>query len=175
MALSRGKRAWGLVGTLCRGRRCGSTWTYEGVAPKVHEDAFVAPSASVIGRVAIGRGSSIWYTCTLRGDVNHISIGDETNIQDGTVIHVAKNNAKGAELPTIIGNKVTVGHMALLHACTLEDKSFVGMGSIVMDGAVMKEGSLENISDMHVLVEVTHSSSISLRFHVGSWKFADAG
>jgi carbonic anhydrase/acetyltransferase-like protein (isoleucine patch superfamily) len=118
-------------------------WSLEGVgAPRIAPDVFVAPGTSILGRVTIGAKSSIWYNCVLRGDVQQISIGEETNIQDGSVIHVARNNAKGVELPTVIGNQVTVGHMVLLHACTLEDLSFVGMKSTVMDGAVVKSGAM---------------------------------
>lgn len=84
----------------------GGTFSLQGIAPQVAPGAFIAPTASVIGHVHIGRNSSIWYNCVLRGDVQRISIGEETNIQDGSVIHVARNNAKGVELPTTIGNQV---------------------------------------------------------------------
>lgn len=97
-------------------RRC--TWMLEGIGKPEFDPAtvFIAPSASVVGNVTIGSRSSVWYNCVLRGDVNQISIGEESNIQDGTVVHVARNNAQKASLPTKIGNQVTVGHMALLHA-----------------------------------------------------------
>jgi len=110
--------------------------------PVIEDSAFVAPSASVIGDVQIGEKSSIWYGCVLRGDVNHIRVGSETNIQDNTLVHVAKTNVSGNVAPTIIGNKVTVGHSAVLHACTLEDESFVGMGATVLDGAVVEKGAM---------------------------------
>mmetsp|Transcript_6803 Transcript_6803/g.14241 ORF Transcript_6803/g.14241 Transcript_6803/m.14241 type:complete len:209 (+) Transcript_6803:315-941(+) len=120
-----------------------ATFSYEnGAVPRVGPNVFLAPTSAVVGNVTIGKNSSIWYNCVLRGDVNEIRIGEETNIQDGTVIHVAKNNAKGVALPTVIGDRVTVGHMALLHACTLEDLSFVGMAATVMDGAVVKKGAM---------------------------------
>ncbi|MGH1403317.1 MAG: gamma carbonic anhydrase family protein [Alphaproteobacteria bacterium] len=106
---------------------------YNGVVPSIHETAFIAPSASVIGDVGIGRDSSIWYGCTLRGDVNDIKIGARTNIQDGTVIHVT-TDFQG----THVGSDVTVGHSAVLHACTVEDFGFVGMKACVMDGAVVE-------------------------------------
>eukprot|EP00897_Mesotaenium_endlicherianum_P008414 jgi/Mesen1/7600/ME000395S06760 len=111
-------------------------------APQVPKDAFVAPNAAVIGDVKIGSRSSIWYGSILRGDVNSISVGRETNIQDGTIVHVAKTNVSGNVAPTIIGDKVTVGHNAVLHACILEDECFVGMGATILDGAVVEKGAL---------------------------------
>lgn len=106
---------------------------YKGIYPKIHDTAFIAASASVVGDVEIGEDSNIWYNCVLRGDVNDIKIGARTNIQDGTVIHVT-TNFQG----TYIGNDVTVGHAAILHACTVEDFGFVGMQACVMDGAVVE-------------------------------------
>ena len=101
--------------------------------PKIHASAFIAPSASIIGDVEIGEGSNIWYNCVLRGDVNDIKIGARTNIQDGTVIHVTTDFSG-----TFVGDDVTVGHSVILHACRIENHGFVGMGSIVMDGAVVE-------------------------------------
>lgn len=111
-------------------------------APTVHKDAFVAPSASVIGDVIVGRNSSIWYGCVLRGDVNNISIGTGTNIQDNSLVHVAKSNLAGKVLPTIIGNNVTVGHSAVLHGCTVEDEAFIGMGAILLDGVIVEKNAM---------------------------------
>lgn len=105
--------------------------------PQIDETAFIAENAVIIGDVTIGTKSSIWYSCVLRGDMNFIRIGNDTNIQDGTVVHV---DSKG--YPTILGDRVTVGHMALLHACTLEDDAMIGMQACVMDGAVVGKGSL---------------------------------
>ena len=105
--------------------------------PQIDETAFIAENAIIIGDVTIGTKSSIWYSCVLRGDMNYIRIGNDTNIQDGTIVHV---DSKG--YPTILGDRVTVGHMALLHACTLKDDAMVGMQACVMDGAVVGEGSL---------------------------------
>lgn len=107
-------------------------------APAVDKDAFVAPSASIIGDVQVGRGSSIWYGCVLRGDVNSISVGSGTNIQDNSLVHVAKSNLSGKVLPTTIGDNVTVGHSAVLHGCTVEDEAFVGMGATLLDGVVVE-------------------------------------
>lgn len=110
--------------------------------PSVPADAFVAPSAAVIGDVTIGPRASIWYGSILRGDVGSIHVGAGTNIQDGTIVHVAKTNISGNVGPTIIGKNVTVGHNAVLHACTVEDEAFVGMGATVLDGAVVERGAM---------------------------------
>ncbi|KAH7524109.1 hypothetical protein FEM48_Zijuj06G0084100 [Ziziphus jujuba var. spinosa] len=111
-------------------------------APVVDKDAFVAPSASIIGDVLVGRGSSVWYGCVLRGDVNSISVGSGTNIQDNSLVHVAKSNLSGKVLPTIIGDNVTVGHSAVLHGCTVEDEAFVGMGATLLDGVVVEKNAM---------------------------------
>lgn len=110
-------------------------FSYLDTKPQIHKDTFVAPTASIIGNVSIGKKSSIWFNCVIRGDVESISIGEYTNIQDGTVIHVTRNGST-----TKIGSYVTVGHKALIHACTIEDLSFIGMGSIIMDKAIIEEG-----------------------------------
>lgn len=110
---------------------------YQHTRPGIDNTAFIGAGAQVIGDIVIGAKSSIWYNCVLRGDVNIIRIGRDTNIQDGTVIHVA-TRGNG----THIGDRVTVGHMALLHDCVLEDDSFVGMGAIVMDGARVESGGM---------------------------------
>ncbi|CAG7896947.1 unnamed protein product [Brassica rapa] len=112
-------------------------------SPLVDKDVFVAPSASVIGDVQIGKGSSIWYGCVLRGDVNNISVGSGTNIQDNSLVHVAKTNLAGKVLPTTIGDNVTVaGHSAVIHGCTVEDEAFVGMGATLLDGAVVEKHAM---------------------------------
>lgn len=101
-----------------------------GQKPRVHNSCFVAPTADLIGDVIIGAQSSVWFQCVLRGDVMPISIGERTNIQDGTVIH-----GTFERYGVTIGDEVTVGHKVMLHGCTLGDRAFVGMGSIVLDGA----------------------------------------
>ena len=105
--------------------------------PEIDDRAFIAPTAAVVGAVRIDADSSIWYQVTVRGDNNFIIIGAGTNIQDNSCIHISSR-----EFPTLIGNYVSVGHSALVHACTLEDHSFVGMGAIVMDGAVMESDAM---------------------------------
>jgi carbonic anhydrase/acetyltransferase-like protein (isoleucine patch superfamily) len=115
----------------------GPLYSFEGKSPKIAPDAWIAPSAAVIGDVTIGPQSGIWFQCVLRGDTNFIRIGARTNIQDGTIIHV---NA-GREA-TVIGDDVTVGHSALIHACTLENRAFVAMHATVLDRAVIEEGGM---------------------------------
>jgi carbonic anhydrase/acetyltransferase-like protein (isoleucine patch superfamily) len=107
------------------------------VAPTMHRSVYVARGTSIIGDVTIGEGTSIWFNCVLRGDVQRIVIGARTNIQDGTIIHVTTNG-----LPTLIGSQVTVGHGAILHACTIEDLGFVGFGARVLDGAIVRSGGM---------------------------------
>lgn len=116
---------------------------YRGLWPKIHPDAYIADTATVIGDVEIGAGSSIWFGCILRGDVNRIRIGAGTNLQDGTIVHGNHDRAgdyreTGGGMPTVIGDNVVVGHQAMLHACTLEDGAFVGMAAVVMDQAVVE-------------------------------------
>lgn len=111
--------------------------TFKGVAPKLGKDVFVAPTASIIGDVEIGDETNIWFGVTIRGDVNTVRIGSRTNIQDGTVCHVTRGTG-----PLKIGNDVTIGHSAIIHACTIEDGAFVGMGAIIMDGAVVQTGGM---------------------------------
>lgn len=110
---------------------------YKGIYPKIHPTAFVAENAVIIGDVEIGADCSIWYNVVIRGDVNYIRIGERTNIQDGTIIHVDHK-----KYPTIIGSNVTVGHKVMLHACTIEDYCLIGMSSTVMDGAVVGRQSI---------------------------------
>ena len=110
----------------------------EGVRPRIAPDAYVAPDATVIGNVWLGARSSIWFKCLVRGDTNRIRIGDRTNIQDCSIIHVNP----GEDWVTEIGNDVTVGHGCIIHACKLLDRAFVGMGATVLDGAVIEEGAM---------------------------------
>jgi len=115
----------------------GNILSVRGYSPTIAEDAFIASTAVIIGDVDIGARSSIWYHCVVRGDIHEIRIGDDTNIQDGTVIHVARNS-----FGTYIGNGVTIGHLCLIHACTLADNCMIGMQATVMDGCVVESGSL---------------------------------
>ncbi|NLJ40961.1 MAG: gamma carbonic anhydrase family protein [Clostridiales bacterium] len=102
---------------------------YNGHKPNIHESCFVAENAILIGRVTLNKNASIWYGAVLRGDDNYISIGESTNIQDNCTLHIADN------FPTIIGDFVTIGHGAIVHACKVGDNVLIGMGAIVLDGA----------------------------------------
>ena len=106
---------------------------FMGQYPEIDETAYLASSAVISGAVRIGADSSIWHNVTLRGDANYITIGRGTNIQDNSCVHI-----DSSRFPTIIGDYVTIGHTAIIHACTLGDRSFVGMGAIVMDGTVVE-------------------------------------
>ncbi|WP_394269173.1 gamma carbonic anhydrase family protein [Qipengyuania sp.] len=109
-----------------------------GHAPSIHPSAFIAPGCRIIGNVTIGADSSVWYNCVLRADVSHIVIGERTNIQDGSVLHCDGPSPQFPEgCPLLIGDDVLVGHMAMLHGCTIEDRGFVGLGAIAMNRAVI--------------------------------------
>ena len=110
----------------------------DGVRPTLDPTAYVAPDAAVIGDVWLGAGASVWFQCVLRGDTNRIRVGARSNIQDGTIVHV---NA-GEEWACHIGDDVTIGHGCIIHACTLQDGAFVGMGATVLDGAVIETGGM---------------------------------
>ena len=111
-------------------------YSYKNHTPSIHPTAFIAPSAEVIGDVQIGKDTSIWFQCLIRGDVNSIRIGENCNIQDITLIHVARD-----EFPVSLGNNISIGHRVTLHGCTLKDFSFVGMGATLMDGVELGEYS----------------------------------
>jgi len=111
--------------------------TFQNVSPKIHESAFVAENATVLGDVEIGAESSIWFNAVVRGDVNFIRIGTRTNIQDASVIHISKQTH-----PTILEDEITVGHRATLHGCFTESGCLIGIGAIVLDGARIGRNSL---------------------------------
>jgi carbonic anhydrase/acetyltransferase-like protein (isoleucine patch superfamily) len=110
--------------------------SYNKHSPSVHPTAFIAEGVQLIGDVRIAEDASIWFNCVLRGDINRIEIGERTNIQDGSVLHVT------GELPCIVGKDVTVGHRAVVHACTVGDCCLIGMGSIILDNARIGSHSL---------------------------------
>ncbi|EPJ47443.1 MAG: hypothetical protein OFPII_13300 [Osedax symbiont Rs1] len=113
--------------------------SYQGISPTLGKQVFIDPSAVVIGDVSIGDDVSVWPTVVIRGDVQRISIGARTSVQDGSVLHVTHRGAGNPEgLPLIIGSEVTIGHLAMLHGCTIGDQVLIGMGSMVMDGAVVE-------------------------------------
>lgn len=120
---------------------------YKNISPIIDESCFVAKNVIVSGDVQIGPKTGIWYGCVIRGDVSYVRIGSNTNIQDNSVIHVTRPNNIANKTgdngsPTIIGDNVTVGHNAILHACEIQSNSFVGMGALVMDQAVIEENSM---------------------------------
>jgi carbonic anhydrase/acetyltransferase-like protein (isoleucine patch superfamily) len=113
---------------------------YQGVRPTLGERAYIDPAATVVGDVVLGDDVSIWPGTVVRGDVNFIRIGARTNVQDGSVIHVSHDgpHAKLGGFATVIGADVTIGHKAIVHACRIEDAVLIGMGAIVLDGAVVR-------------------------------------
>jgi carbonic anhydrase/acetyltransferase-like protein (isoleucine patch superfamily) len=109
-----------------------------GKTPRIHESAFIAPGAVICGDVEIAPDASVWYGCVLRGDTNLISIGEGSNIQDGTVIHV--DDPRWGGRPTLVGRNALIGHKCMLHGCTIEDEGFVGMSATVLDGCTVESG-----------------------------------
>jgi carbonic anhydrase/acetyltransferase-like protein (isoleucine patch superfamily) len=110
---------------------------YKGILPKLHETVYVEESARVIGDVEIGADSSLWFNAVVRGDVNYIRIGERTNVQDNSTLHVTKET-----FPLILGDDITVGHNVVLHGCVIEDRCLMGMGAIVLDGAFIGADSI---------------------------------
>jgi gamma-carbonic anhydrase len=111
--------------------------SYLGVSPDYDSSTFIAHNATVIGDVRLGPESSVWYNAVIRGDVNWIRIGAQSNVQDGAVVHVTHGTA-----PTLMGDLVTIGHSAVVHGCTIEDACLIGIGAVILDHAVIGEGSL---------------------------------
>lgn len=117
--------------------------SFEDYTPEIAQSAFVDDSAVVTGNVVIGADSSVWPMCSIRGDIHSIRIGERTNIQDGSILHVTHDSefAPGGNALSI-GNDVTVGHNAVVHACTVEDLCLIGMGSVILDGAIVRKGAM---------------------------------
>jgi len=113
-----------------------------GMAPRIAETAFVAPGCRISGDVMLGEDVSIWYNCVLRGDINYIRIGARSNLQDGSTIHTDRPKGGHPGYPTVIGEDCLIGHMVLLHGCTLQDRAFVGMGAIVLNGAIIESDGM---------------------------------
>ncbi len=111
--------------------------TVRGVGPRWGDRTFLAPNATIVGDVVMGNGCSVWFNAVIRGDVHSIRIGDETNIQDGAIIHCTYQKAA-----TVIGSRVSIAHNAIVHGCTIQDDVLIGMGAIVMDGAVVESGAI---------------------------------
>jgi carbonic anhydrase/acetyltransferase-like protein (isoleucine patch superfamily) len=115
----------------------GGIMPFNGIRPKFGTDVFVAANAVVIGDVVVGDRANIWFNCILRGDGNYIRVGADTNVQDGTIVHISTKH-----FPTVIGARVTIGHGAIIHACTIEDDTLIGIGAIILDGAVVERGAI---------------------------------
>lgn len=114
--------------------------SYKNIMPKVDDSVYFDPTSVIVGDIVIGKDSSIWPLVAMRGDVNIIRIGTRTNVQDGTVLHVTRKSDSNPEgFPLIIGDDVTIGHKCMLHGCTLGSRILVGMGAIIMDGAVVED------------------------------------
>jgi len=114
--------------------------SYKGIAPKIGQDVYIDETAVLVGDIKIGDDSSVWPLVAARGDVNHIHIGQRTNIQDGSVLHVTHKNKENPDgYPLIIGNDVTIGHKVMLHGCTIQDRVLVGMGAIILDNVVVEQ------------------------------------
>ncbi|MCK9540541.1 MAG: gamma carbonic anhydrase family protein [Novosphingobium sp.] len=115
----------------------------DGKSPRIHDSAFVAPGCRIIGDVEIGPDVSIWYNCVLRADVSRIVVGARSNIQDGTVVHCDGPDARNPDgFPTLIGEDVLIGHMAMIHGCVLEDRAFVGLSTTVMNACVIESDAM---------------------------------
>lgn len=113
---------------------------YKGILPTVGERVFIDDTSVLAGDITLGDDVSIWPLVAARGDVNHIVIGERTNVQDGSVLHVTHKNAENPEgYPLIIGNDVTIGHKVMLHGCTIGNRVLVGMGTIVLDGVIIED------------------------------------
>jgi carbonic anhydrase/acetyltransferase-like protein (isoleucine patch superfamily) len=110
---------------------------YRGKHPQIAASAYIDPACVIIGDVVIGEDSSVWPLCVIRGDVNYIRIGARTNIQDGSILHVMKD-----EYPLILGDDITVGHSVTLHGCTIETRCLIGMRATILNGVVIGEGSI---------------------------------
>jgi carbonic anhydrase/acetyltransferase-like protein (isoleucine patch superfamily) len=131
--------------------------TFQGKKPIIHPTAFIAENAVLVGDVTIHANASIWYNCVLRGDVAPIVIGEGSNIQDGTIIHVASQGLTGMAKPTVVGKNCTVGHMALLHACTLADDAFVGMQACLLDGSHVESQAMLGAGALLTGGKIVHS------------------
>lgn len=131
--------------------------TFQGIKPTIPDSCFIEDTAVVIGDVVLGEDCSVWFNAVIRGDVNHIRIGNRTNVQDLCMLHVTHDTH-----PLIIGNEVTIGHSVVLHGCTIKDRVLVGMGAIVMDGAVIGEDSVVGAGALVVEGTVVPPKSVIL-------------
>ena len=140
--------------------------TIKGKSPQIPKDCYIAENATIIGEVSMGKQCSIWFNAVIRGDVNHIKIGNKVNIQDGAVIHCTYQ-----KFATHIGNNVSIGHNAIVHGCTIKDNVLIGMGSIVMDNCVVQSNSI--IAAGAVVTQNTTVESGSIYAGVPAQKIKD--
>jgi carbonic anhydrase/acetyltransferase-like protein (isoleucine patch superfamily) len=113
--------------------------SYKGITPQLDDSVYIDETSVIVGDVRLGKDASVWPLVSARGDVNHIEIGERTNIQDNSVLHVTHKNTENPNgYPLLIGNDVTIGHKVMLHGCIIKDRVLVGMGSIVLDGATIE-------------------------------------
>jgi len=138
----------------------------KGQSPVFGDNIFIAPNATIVGDVTTGADCSIWFNAVIRGDVNYIKMGDKVNVQDGACIHCTY-----LKHPTNIGNNVSIGHHAMVHGCTIKDNVLIGMGAIVMDGAIVESNSI--IAAGAVVLEGTHVSAGSIFAGVPAKKVKD--
>lgn len=138
----------------------------KGVLPNIPEDCYLAPNATVVGDVAMGKECSVWFNAVIRGDVNSIRIGDRVNVQDGACIHCTYQKTKA-----IIGNNVSIGHHAIVHGCTVEDNVLIGMGAIIMDNVHVGKNSI--VAAGAVVLEGTQVASGSIYAGVPAKKVKD--
>lgn len=122
----------------------GQVFSYQGHTPRIDPSCYIAPGASVLGRVSLAQNVSVWFNCVLRGDLASIEIGAGSNIQDLTTIHIegVEERVDGIERGTVIGQRVTVGHNCVIHSCVLEDECLIGMGAVVLGGARIGRGAI---------------------------------
>ena len=133
-------------------------YAYDGINPKIDQTVFIAPGAIVVGRVEIGPNSSIWYNTVVRADVDTITIGSYTNIQDGSILH------EHAGSPLVIGDRVTVGHGVMLHGCRIEDDAYIGMGSIILNGAHVGAGAVVGAGSLVLQGQQIPSGMLAMGF-----------
>ncbi|NLR79277.1 gamma carbonic anhydrase family protein [Chitinophaga eiseniae] len=137
-----------------------------GVTPQIADDCFIAPNATIVGDVVMGKGCTVWFNAVVRGDVNSIRLGENVNVQDGAVIHCTYEKSK-----TIVGNNVSIGHNAILHGCKIDDDVLIGMGAIVMDNAHVSSNSI--IAAGAVVLAGTHVEPGSIYAGVPARKVKD--
>lgn len=132
----------------------------DGASPRIAASAFIAPGCRIVGDVLLGEDVSVWYNCVIRADINHVHIGARTNIQDGSTIHCDSAHDGSPGYPTIIGEDCLIGHMVLLHGCTLHDRAFVGMGAMVLNDTLIESDGMLGAGAMLTSGKVIRSGQL---------------